>query len=181
MEMLLEFLLCRNHLISIKTLSGAPPPPLGHPPVAIVPYCLYTIMEKLPVQKFPALLCTGKCGTITTGRLIGGAKPRERQVTQNDFSRAKKNQYPMTTRITLNAANPIRALTGMVRIHAHTMVRATPHFTVLLPLVIPTPMMDVQIIWVVLTGIPRRDAPIIVDAPAVSAANPCTGRSFVIL
>jgi hypothetical protein len=44
------FLLCRNHLISIKTLSGAPPPPLGHPPFAIVPYYLYTIMEKFPVQ-----------------------------------------------------------------------------------------------------------------------------------
>ena len=27
------------------TLSGAPPPPLGLPPVAIVPYYLYTIVE----------------------------------------------------------------------------------------------------------------------------------------
>ena len=34
----------------IMTLFGAPPPPLGHPPVARVPYYLYTIVEKFPVQ-----------------------------------------------------------------------------------------------------------------------------------
>jgi len=27
------------------TLLGAPPPPLAHPPVAIVPYYLYTIVQ----------------------------------------------------------------------------------------------------------------------------------------
>src|SRR5512137_3011054 len=69
----------------------------------------------------------------------------------------------------------------MVRIQAHMILRATPHFTVLVPMVVPTPMMDVQMIWVVLTGIPRTDAPMIVEAPAVSAANPWTGRSLVIL
>jgi hypothetical protein len=37
-------LLWRKHLISIMTLSGAPPPPLGYPPVAIVPYYRYTII-----------------------------------------------------------------------------------------------------------------------------------------
>jgi hypothetical protein len=87
----------------------------------------------------------------------------------------------MTTRITANATNPINALIGIVRIHAHMIVRATPHFTVLAPMVVPTPMMDVHIICVVLTGIPRIEAPIIVEAPAVSAANPWTGRSLVIL
>ena len=35
-----------KHLILIMTLSGAPPPPLGHPPIAIVPYYLYIIVEK---------------------------------------------------------------------------------------------------------------------------------------
>ena len=90
-------------------------------------------------------------------------------------------QYPTGTRITLNAKNPMKALIGIVRIHAHKIRRATPHFTVLAPLVVPTPMMDVQMMWVVLTGIPSTEAPMIVEAPAVSAAKPCTGRSFVIL
>ena len=48
-------------------------------------------------------------------------------------------------------------------------------------MVVPTPMMEEQITWVVLTGIPAADAPRIVTAPAVSAAKPFTGRSFVIL
>jgi hypothetical protein len=46
-------LLWRNHWISTMTLSGAPPPPLGHPPYAIMPYCLYKIVEKLSVQVLP--------------------------------------------------------------------------------------------------------------------------------
>ena len=71
-----------------------------------------------------------------------------------------------------NDINPINALIGIVRIHAHMIVRATPHFTVLIPIVEPTPMMDVQMMCVVLTGIPKNDAPRIVPAPAVSAANP---------
>ena len=45
-----DFLLCRNHLISIITLSWAPPLPPGHPPVARVPYYLFTIMERFPEQ-----------------------------------------------------------------------------------------------------------------------------------
>ncbi len=77
--------------------------------------------------------------------------------------------------------NPIMALIGMVKTHAHMMLRATPHFTTLDPVVDPTPMMDAHITWVVLTGIPRMDAPIIVPALAVSAAKPCTGRRRVIL
>ena len=43
---------------------------------------------------------------------------------------------------------------GMVKIQAIMMLRATPHFTVLVPMVEPTPMMDEQITCVVLTGIP---------------------------
>jgi hypothetical protein len=35
------------------TLSGAPPPPFGHPPYAIMPYYLYTIAGKFSVQIFP--------------------------------------------------------------------------------------------------------------------------------
>ena len=71
-----------------------------------------------------------------------------------------------------NVTNPINALMGIVSTHAHIIVRATPHFTVLIPIVEPTPMMDVQMMCVVLTGIPKNDAPRIVPAPAVSAANP---------
>ena len=89
--------------------------------------------------------------------------------------------YPTNTRITANAANPISALMGIVRIQANMMRRATPHLTVLAPIVVPTPIMDEQMTCVVLTGIPAMDAPRIVAAPAVSAANPCTGRSLVIL
>jgi hypothetical protein len=43
-------LLWRNHLIVIMMLSGALPPPLWHPPIAIVPYYVYAIVEKFPVQ-----------------------------------------------------------------------------------------------------------------------------------
>jgi hypothetical protein len=64
-----------------------------------------------------------------------------------------------------NVTNPINALMGIVRIHAHIIVRATPHFTVLIPIVEPTPIIDEQMMCVVLTGIPNNDAPIIVPAP----------------
>ena len=51
------------------------------------------------------------------------------------------------------------ALIGMVKIHAHMMLRATPHFTTLDPVVDPTPMMDAHMTWVVLTGIPEHGSP----------------------
>ena len=35
------------------TLSGALPPPLWNPTIAIVPYYLYAIVEKFPVQGMP--------------------------------------------------------------------------------------------------------------------------------
>ncbi len=84
----------------------------------------------------------------------------------------------MIARIKANATNPMRALIGMVRIHAHMILRATPHFTVLMPMVDPTPMMDEQITWVVLTGMPAAEALRMVTAPAVSAAKPCTGGAW---
>ena len=49
----LKILLFRNHLILIMTLFWALPPPLWHPPVAIVPYYLYAIGEKFSVQVIP--------------------------------------------------------------------------------------------------------------------------------
>jgi hypothetical protein len=42
--------LWRNHMILIMTLSGDQPPPLRHPPVAIVLYYLNITVEKFPVQ-----------------------------------------------------------------------------------------------------------------------------------
>ncbi len=72
----------------------------------------------------------------------------------------------------MNVTYAIRALSGMVSNQAHKMFRATLHFTALAPIVDPTPMIDAQITWVVLTGIPTTDAPIIVIALAVSAENP---------
>lgn len=92
----------------------------------------------------------------------------------------KDGHTPSTRRSARNARNPINALIGIVRIHAATIRRATPHFTNRAPLVTPTPMIEEEMICVVLTGIPAREAPMIVAAPAVSAANPWTGRSLVI-
>ena len=89
-------------------------------------------------------------------------------------------QINCSSRNAENARNPIRPLSGIVRIQAVTIRRATPHFTYFAPLVAPTPMMEDDMICVVLTGIPAREAPMIVAAPAVSAVNPWTGRSLVI-
>ncbi len=44
----LKNLLCKNHLIVIMTLSGTLSL-LWHPPIAIVPYYLYAVVEKFPV------------------------------------------------------------------------------------------------------------------------------------
>ena len=48
-------------------------------------------------------------------------------------------------------------------------------------MVLPTPTMAPVMVWVVLTGIPARAVPKRVMAPAVSAQNPPTGLSLVIL
>jgi len=40
-------------MVSTMTLSEALPPPLWHPPFAVVPYYQYAIMEKYPVQAMP--------------------------------------------------------------------------------------------------------------------------------
>src|SRR5207245_9542488 len=75
----------------------------------------------------------------------------------------------------------ISAAIGMVRIQAHTMRPATPHLTADSSRVAltPTPTIAPAMVWVVDTGIPAAVAPNSVIAPAVSAQNPPTGRSFV--
>ena len=70
---------------------------------------------------------------------------------------------------------------GIVRTQAQTMVPATPQRTAVRRCVAPTPTMAPVIVWVVLTGMPASDAPMIATAAAVSAQNPPIGRSFVIL
>src|SRR5207244_10747681 len=69
---------------------------------------------------------------------------------------------------------------GIVRIHAQTMRLATPQRTAESLVVAPTPTIAPVMVWVVLTGIPKKDARITVIPPAVSAQNPPTGLSFVI-
>src|SRR6185437_4062762 len=68
---------------------------------------------------------------------------------------------------------------GIVTTHAQTILLAIPQRTADSRVVAPTPTIAPVMVWVVLTGIPSDVAPRIAIAPAVSAANPPTGRSFV--
>ncbi len=70
---------------------------------------------------------------------------------------------------------------GMVRIHAHTILRATPHRTAEKRCTAPTPTIAPVMVCVVLTGIPASAVPNRVNAPAVSAQNQPKGFNFVIL
>src|SRR5438552_4723435 len=69
---------------------------------------------------------------------------------------------------------------GIVRIHAHTICRATPQRTADSRFTAPTPVMAPVIVCVVLTGMPRLVAVKRVIAPADSAAKPPKGCSLVI-
>src|SRR3712207_6171367 len=64
---------------------------------------------------------------------------------------------------------------GMVKIHAQTMRRATPHRTALNRRVAPAPMTEPDTTCVVLTGNPHVVASWITAAATVWAANPSTG------
>ena len=66
----------------------------------------------------------------------------------------------------------IVAVTGIVKTHAHKIFLANTHLTADHLFVEPTPMMDPEITWVVLTGMPNDEAKNKVAAPEVSAANP---------
>ena len=83
-----------------------------------------------------------------------------------------------TIEYTPAANNP---LTGIVRIHAHKRFTVTPHRTADKRLVAPTPIMAPVIVCVVLTGIFKFSVANRVIAPAVSAATPSKGVTFVIL
>src|SRR5690606_4981994 len=71
--------------------------------------------------------------------------------------------------------------TGIVNIHAHNKLIVTPHRTAEIRLVIPTPIIDPVIVWVIDTGIPICSVKYKAKAPAVSAATPSNGVTFVIV
>ena len=73
------------------------------------------------------------------------------------------------------------ALTGMVSIHAQRRLIVTPHLTADNLFVAPTPMIDPVMVCVVDTGILSISVMNRVSAPAVSAATPSNGVTFVIL
>src|SRR3990167_7450127 len=76
-------------------------------------------------------------------------------------------------------AHAIRPQAGKVSTHAVTISRPTPHRTAESRRVLPTPKMAVLMVWVVLSGMPSREASSMVLAAAVSAAKPCSESSLV--
>ena len=74
----------------------------------------------------------------------------------------------------------IKPAAGIVKIQAHTILPATPHFTADSRRVAPTPTMAPVMVWVVETGVPVRVAYASVIAAPVSAQKPPIGRSLVI-
>jgi hypothetical protein len=89
----------------------------------------------------------------------------------------ENNQAKNCMRKNISAA--IKALTGMVNTHAHNRFTVTPHLTADKRLVAPTPMIEPVIVCVVLTGILKCSVRKRVKAPAVSAATPSSGVTFV--
>src|SRR6185295_14136824 len=69
----------------------------------------------------------------------------------------------------------------MVMIQAVTIPFATPQRTADTFFAAPTPMIEPVIVWVVETGIPSSVAANSMIEPPVSAQQPCTGVSLVIL
>src|SRR5256885_454070 len=90
--------------------------------------------------------------------------------------RGDQNRNGSTARRIQNDIADMSAAAGMVRIHAQTIRPAIPQRTADRRLVAPTPTIDPVIVWVVLTGMPNRDAVRITMAPPVSAQKPPTGR-----
>src|SRR6218665_115927 len=73
------------------------------------------------------------------------------------------------------------ALIGIVRIQAQSKLTVIPHLTAETLLVNPTPMIAPVTVCVVETGILNCSVMKSVIAPAVSAATPSNGVTFVIL
>ncbi len=66
----------------------------------------------------------------------------------------------------------ITADAGIVNIHAPTILRAIPHLTAESLSVAPTPMIEEDITWVVLTGTPSAAMLARTSPPDVSAQKP---------
>ena len=64
---------------------------------------------------------------------------------------------------------------GIVKIHAQIIFPATPQRTEESLLLAPTPTIAPVMVWVVLTGIPAMDAPMMEQAAAASALKPPIG------
>ena len=73
------------------------------------------------------------------------------------------------------------ALMGMVKTQAVTMERAVPQRTAFTRLAVPTPIIEEETTWVVLTGIPKLVAVKITSEELRSEANPLIGSSLKIL
>ena len=73
----------------------------------------------------------------------------------------------------------MKAEQGMVRIHAQTMLPASPQRTAESLCAEPTPTMAPVMVWVVDTGMPASEAKVSVMAPPVSAQKPPTGLILV--
>jgi hypothetical protein len=84
-------------------------------------------------------------------------------------------------RISQKATADTNAAAGMVKAQAQTILVATPQRTAESLWVAPTPTIAPVIVCVVLTGMPAKAVANKVIAPAVSAQNPPTGLSLVIL
>src|SRR5688572_10904719 len=82
-------------------------------------------------------------------------------------------------RATLHATAAMNAEHGIVRIHAQTMLPATPQRTADRFWIEPTPTIAPVMVCVVDTGIPSAVARKSVIAPPVSAQKPLTGFSLV--
>ena len=68
---------------------------------------------------------------------------------------------------------------GIVSTQAQTIFFAIPHRTAESLLTDPAPIIAPVIVWVVLSGMPKRDRKTIVTPPPVSAQKPPIGWSFV--
>ena len=64
---------------------------------------------------------------------------------------------------------------GIVSTHAETIFLTIPHFTAPVFLKLPTPIIAVEIMWVVLTGIPKCEQVRMIPEAVISTANPSIG------
>ncbi len=78
----------------------------------------------------------------------------------------------------IHASAATKPAAGIVMIQARRMLRATPQRTPRTPRAEPTPMIALEMTWVVETGIPRRAVMNRTLAAVVSAAKPWTGSSL---